>query len=126
LMQKEIEALTHALTKAEKPYVAIVGGAKISDKIELIENFINIANTILIGGAIAYTFFRAKGLETGKSLVESDKIDLAKALLATASKKKVAIELPVDHVVAPGLDSTDAQVTPVEKTPADRMGLDIG
>jgi phosphoglycerate kinase len=126
LMQKEIEALTHALTKAEKPYVAIVGGAKISDKIELIENFINIANTILIGGAMAYTFFRAKGLETGKSLVESDKIDLAKELLAKASQRKVAIELPVDHVVAPGLDSTDAQVTPVDKTPVDRMGLDIG
>src|SRR5262249_11684835 len=67
LMEKEIQALSHALTNAEKPYVAIVGGAKISDKIELIENFINIANTILIGGAMAYTFFRAKGLPTGKS-----------------------------------------------------------
>jgi phosphoglycerate kinase len=126
LMQKELEALHHALTKAEKPYVAIVGGAKISDKIELIENFINIANTILIGGAMAYTFFRAKGLETGKSLVESDKIDLAKELLAKASSKKVAIELPVDHVVAAGLDSAESAVTSVEKTPPDRMGLDIG
>src|SRR6266702_4086747 len=87
LMQKEIESLNHALTKAEKPYVAIVGGAKISDKIELIENFINIANTILIGGTMAYTFFRAKGLETGKSLVEADKIELAKELLAKASRK---------------------------------------
>ena len=126
LMQKEIEALNHALTKAERPYVAIVGGAKISDKIELIENFLNIANTILIGGAMAYTFFRAKGLETGKSLVEVDKIDLAKGLLAAASAKKVSIELPIDHVVAPGLDSTDAQVTSVQNTPPDRMGLDIG
>src|SRR6185295_2242780 len=126
LMQKEIESLHHALTKAEKPYVAIVGGAKISDKIDLIENFINIANTILIGGAMAYTFFRAKGLETGKSLVETDKIDLAKELMAKASQKKVSIELPVDHVVAPGLDSADAEITAVEKTPADRMGLDIG
>jgi phosphoglycerate kinase len=126
LMQKELEALSHALTKAEKPYVAIVGGAKISDKIELIENLLNIATTILIGGAMAYTFFRAKGLETGKSLVEVEKIDLAKELLARASQKKVPIELPVDHVVAPGLDSTDSQVTPVDRTPADRMGLDIG
>jgi phosphoglycerate kinase len=126
LMQKEIESLNHALTKAEKPYVAIVGGAKISDKIELIENFVNIADSILIGGAMAYTFFRAKGIQTGKSLVEADKIDLAKELMAKASKKRVAIELPVDHVVAPGLDSTDAQVVPIDKTPADRMGLDIG
>jgi len=77
LMQKEIESLSHALTKAEKPYVSIVGGAKISDKIELIENFINIANTILIGGAMAYTFLRAKGIGTGKSLVEEDKVGLA-------------------------------------------------
>src|SRR5438552_15187841 len=126
LMQKEIESLNHALTKAEKPYVAIVGGAKISDKIELIENFINIANTILIGGAMAYTFFRAQGLETGRSLVEMDKIDLAKQLLAKAAQKKVGIELPVDHVVAPGIDSSDAQVTSVRQTPPDRMGLDIG
>jgi len=126
LMQKEIESLNHALTKAEKPYVAIVGGAKISDKIELIENFINIANPILIGGAMAYTFFRAKGLGTGTSLVETDKIDLAKRLLMKASDKKVSIELPIDHVVAAGLDSVDAHVTSVERTPPDRMGLDIG
>src|SRR5262245_38396878 len=126
LMQKELEALGHALTNAEKPYVAIVGGAKISDKIELIENFLNIANTILIGGAMAYTLLRAKGIETGKSLVETDKIDLAKDLLARASAKRVSIELPVDHVIASGFDSTDAQVTAVEKTPRDRMGLDIG
>src|SRR5262245_42209334 len=126
LMEKEIEALNRALTKAEKPYVAIVGGAKISDKIELIENFINIANTVLIGGAMAYTFLRAKGLETGKSLVEVDKIDVAKQLMTKASHKRVGIELPVDHVVAEALNSADAQVVSVENTPPDRMGLDIG
>src|SRR3989475_6306179 len=126
LMQKEIEFLTYVLTKAEKPYVAIVGGAKISDKIELIRNFINIANTILIGGAMAYTFLRAKGIGTGKSLVENDKIDLAKDLLEKASHKGVALELPVDHVVAPSLESTSSQVTPVNQTPVDQMGLDIG
>jgi phosphoglycerate kinase len=126
LMQKEIESLNHALTKAEKPYVAIVGGAKISDKIELIENFISIADTILIGGAMAYTFLRAQGLETGKSLVETDKIDLAKQLLAKAAQQKVGIELPVDHIVAQGLGSADAQVTSVRQTPPDLMGLDIG
>src|SRR5215471_15537771 len=126
LKQKEIEALTHALTKAEKPYVAIVGGAKISDKIELVRNFINIANTILIGGAMAYTFLRAKGIPTGKSLVENDKIDLAKDLLQQASEKGVSLELPVDHVVAAGLESTSSQVTAVNQTPSDQMGLDIG
>jgi phosphoglycerate kinase len=126
LLQKEIESLHHALTNAEKPYVAIVGGAKISDKIDLVENFLNIAGTILIGGAMAYTFFRAMGLETGKSLVETDKIDVAKDLLAKASQKNVSIELPVDHVVAPGPDSADGRIASVRETPPDLMGLDIG
>lgn len=126
LMQKEIEALTHALTKAEKPYVAIVGGAKISDKIGLIRSFINIADTILIGGAMAYTFLRAQDLPTGKSLVETDKIDLAKDLLSKASANRVSIELPVDHVVAAGLKSTNSKVTAIDQTPPDEMGLDIG
>ncbi|HEY2383868.1 MAG TPA: phosphoglycerate kinase [Terriglobia bacterium] len=126
LMQKEIESLNHALTKAEKPYVSIVGGAKISDKIELIENFISIADTILIGGAMAYTFLRAKGIQTGKSLVESDKIELAKELMTKAAQRNVSLQLPVDHVVAPALDSSEAKTVPVEQTPADQMGLDIG
>jgi len=125
-MQKEIESLAHALTSAEKPYVAIVGGAKISDKIELIESFINIATSILIGGAMAYTFLRGRGIATGKSLVESDKIDRAKDLLAKARAKNVSLELPVDHVVAPSLESTNSHVTSVTQTPADEMGLDIG
>jgi len=126
LMQKELEALGHALTKAEKPYVAIVGGAKVSDKIELIENFLNLATHILIGGAMAYTFLRAKGIATGKSLVEADKIDLAADLLSRAKSKGVALELPVDHVVATGLDASESQTLPIETTPDDRMGLDIG
>jgi phosphoglycerate kinase len=126
LMQKEIESLNHALTKAEKPYVSIVGGAKISDKIELIENFTSIADTILIGGAMAYTFLRAKGIQTGKSLVESDKVDLARELMSKAVHKNVSLQLPVDHVVAAALDSTDSKVVPVDQTPADQMGLDIG
>jgi phosphoglycerate kinase len=126
LMQKEIECLSHALTKAEKPYVSIVGGAKISDKIELIDNFINIANTILIGGAMAYTFFRAKGVPTGKSLVEEDKIDLARELMRKAAQKNVDLELPVDHVVGQSLNSTEFQTVPITATPPDSMGLDIG
>lgn len=126
LMQKEIEALSHALSGAEKPYVAIVGGAKISDKIELIENFLSVANTILIGGAMSYTILRAKGIGTGKSLVEEDKIEVAKQLLTKATQKNALIELPSDHVVAEGIDSAKTQVTAVTATPPDCMGLDIG
>jgi len=106
--------------------VSIVGGAKISDKIELIENFMSIADTILIGGAMAYTFLRAKGFQTGKSLVESDKIDLAKDLMSKAVHKGVSLLLPVDHVVAAALDSSDSKVVSVDQTPPDQMGLDIG
>jgi phosphoglycerate kinase len=126
LMQKELEALGHALTKAQKPYVAIVGGAKVSDKIELIENFLNLATHILIGGAMAYTFLRARKTATGKSLVEADKIELAADLMSRASAKGVALELPVDHVVASGLDSSESEVVAIDRTPDDRMGLDIG
>ena len=126
LMEKELESLSYALTRAEKPFVAIVGGAKISDKIDLIESFINIANNILVGGAMAYTFLRARGIATGKSLVESEKIALAKDLLAKASTKNVSIELPVDHVVAPGPESAASQVISITETPPDQMGLDIG
>jgi phosphoglycerate kinase len=126
LMQKELDALGHALAKAEKPYVAIVGGAKVSDKIELIENFLNLATEILIGGAMAYTFMRAKKVATGKSLVEVDKIELAGDLLSRAKQKSVGLELPVDHVIAAGLEATESQVTAIDKTPEDRMGLDIG
>ena len=109
LMQKELECLGHALGQAEKPYVSIVGGSKVSDKIELIENFLGLANQILIGGAMAYTFLRAKGIETGKSLVEVDKIDLAKDLMSRAASKGVSLELPVDHVVAASLEEHGVQ-----------------
>jgi phosphoglycerate kinase len=126
LMQKELESLNHALTSAEHPYVAIVGGAKVSDKIELIENFLNLADAILIGGAMAYTFLQAQGIDTARSLVEREKIDLARELLGRAKEKGVAFELPSDHVVATSLDATESEVTPVNRTPADRMGLDIG
>jgi phosphoglycerate kinase len=126
LMQRELEALGHALTRAEKPYVAIVGGAKVSDKIDLIESFLNLATHILIGGAMAYTFLRAKKIATGKSLVEADKIDLAADLLSRAASKGVALELPIDHVVAAGLDATESQVVPIDRTPENLMGLDIG
>jgi len=126
LMQKELESLGHALNRAERPYVSIVGGSKVSDKIELIENFLGLANQILIGGAMAYTFLRAKGIETGKSLVEVEKIDLAKDLMTRAASKGVSLMLPVDHVVAASLKSFESTIFPVAQTPADQMGLDIG
>jgi phosphoglycerate kinase len=126
LMQKELECLGHAIAGAEKPYVSIVGGSKVSDKIELIENFLGLANQILIGGAMAYTFLRAKGMETGKSLVEEDKQDLARDLMARAAEKGVSLELPVDHVVAASLNSTESSIVRVNQTPPDQMGLDIG
>jgi phosphoglycerate kinase len=126
LMRRELEALGRALAGADRPYVAIVGGAKVSDKIELIDNFLNLADAVLIGGAMAYTFLRAQGVDTARSLVERDKIGLAGELLGKAAKKGVVFGLPSDHVVASALDSTESQVTAVDKTPADRMGLDIG
>ena len=127
LMEQELKYLGQAMTNPERPFVAILGGAKVSDKIEVIENLMKIANTMLVGGAMAYTFFRAKGYTTGKSLVEEDKVDLALTLLGEARERHCPIVLPVDHVLARGLeDGAQTQVTGVEGTPADWMGLDIG
>ncbi len=122
LMDKELEYLTKATRNPEHPCIAILGGAKVSDKIEVIENLLNFADRILIGGAMAYTFMRAQGKQTGKSLVEEDKIQLAGELLAKAGDKLV---LPADHVVAAELKA-GADFEVVEDIPADRMGLDIG
>ncbi|HEV2315364.1 MAG TPA: phosphoglycerate kinase [Candidatus Acidoferrales bacterium] len=127
LMEQELEYLGKALTSPERPFVAILGGAKVSDKIEVIQNLLKIANTILIGGAMAYTFFRAKGFTTGKSLVEEDKTDLALTLLGEAVERGSRIVLPVDHVLARSTEEgAQTQLSGVEGTPADWMGLDIG
>lgn len=127
LMEQELEYLGKALTNPERPFLAILGGAKVSDKIEVIQNLIKIANAILIGGAMAYTFFRAKGFTTGKSLVEEDKIDLALTLLGEAIERGCRIALPVDHILARSTEEgAQTQLTGVEGTPADWMGLDIG
>ncbi len=122
LMDKELEYLTLATKNPPRPCVAILGGAKVSDKIEVIENLMKVVDRLLIGGAMAYTFMRAQGLETGKSLVEEDKIDLARNLLAAAGDK---ILLPVDHVVAAEFKEGAANHT-VEAIPAGEMALDIG
>src|SRR6201997_2441243 len=127
LMEKELAYLGKAVTNPARPFVAILGGAKVSDKIEVVENLMKIADAMLIGGGMAYTFAKAQGLPIGKSLVENDKIDLAKRLLAEAKAKKFKLLLPMDHVVAPEFKA-DAKPTTcdVSATPADQMGLDIG
>ena len=123
LIQKELKFLGDAISNPKRPFVAILGGAKVSDKIEVIEQLLSKADTLLIGGAMAYTFFLAQGKEIGKSLVERDKVDLAKGLLAKAGGK---IKLPVDNVVASEMTDT-AQTKIVEgNIPADLEGFDIG
>ena len=127
LMEKELAYLGKAVTNPARPFVAVLGGAKVSDKIEVVENLMKIADTMLIGGGMAYTFEKAQGLPIGKSLVENDKIELAKRLLAEAKAKGFKFLLPLDHVVALELKA-DARATicEVSATPADQMGLDIG
>ena len=124
LMEKELKYLGLALEAPEHPFVAVLGGAKVSDKIEVIENLLPRVDALLIGGGMAYTFLRAKGLPTGKSLVEEDKIELAKSLLARSADK---IRLPQDHVVASAFkEDAERKVLPVDQIPDGWMGLDIG
>jgi phosphoglycerate kinase len=128
LMDKELKYLGEAVNSPVRPFVAIIGGAKVSDKIEVIENLLTKVDTLLIGGAMAYTFFKAQGLPVGKSLVENDRLDSAKDVAARAKVRGVALELPLDHVVAPKLEAgAPTEVLAVtDATIGDRMGLDIG
>lgn len=126
LLEQELSYLGKALTDPERPFLAILGGAKVTDKIDVIQNLMKIANTMLIGGAMAYTFFRARRITTGKSLVEDDKTSLALTLLGEAIERGFRIVLPVDHVLARSPDDPQTQIATVEATPADWMGLDIG
>lgn len=125
LVEKEVKNLDLVLKNPEKPYVAILGGAKVSDKINVIENLINIVDKIVIVGAMAFTFLKAEGVSVGKSLVEDDKIDFTKELLQKAKAKNVEIILPIDFVVADEV-SEDAEAETVKEIPTDKMGLDIG
>src|SRR5579862_5023510 len=125
LMMRELDALRSVTDNPARPLVAIMGGAKVSDKIGLIKNLLNKADAILIGGAMAYTFLKANGTAVGRSRVEDDKLELARELLAEAARKGVKIALPSDHIVA---SAPEAGATPhtVTEIPSEMMGLDIG
>lgn len=128
LLEKEIEFLGNVVENPEKPYVAILGGAKVSDKIGVIENLITKADKLIIGGAMMFTFWKAKGYETGNSLVEEDKVDLAKELMERAEKHGVELILPVDALVAEKMEKgvQTKTVSAQEGVPEGMMGLDIG
>jgi phosphoglycerate kinase len=124
LLQKELDHLSPLLTNPKRPFVTILGGAKVSDKIGVIRNLLPKVETLLIGGGMAYTFLQAKGVGIGKSLVERDKVSLAKELLAQAAAHGVSTRLPLDHITGDSEKNNPAVCT--GDIPADRMGLDIG
>lgn len=127
LVAKEIESLGKAVNNPERPYVVVLGGSKVSDKLGVIANLLSKADKLIVGGGMAYTFLAAKGYEVGNSLLEKDQIDTVKGYIETAEKNGVELLLPVDTVVAPyfGADAP-ATVVPSTEIPADQMGLDIG
>jgi phosphoglycerate kinase len=127
LMEKELAYLGKAISNPERPFVAILGGAKVSDKIEVVENLMKIADVLLIGGGMAYTFLKAQGKTIGKSLVENEKLDLAKKILDDARARNFKFLLPVDNVIAPEFKpDAPATIVDVGAMPGDQMGLDIG
>ncbi len=127
LMQKELDYLGKAIAQPQRPFTAILGGAKISGKIDVIQNLLDKVDTLIIGGGMAYTFYKARGLEIGTSLVEEDKIELAKELLTKFENVTANVILPDDVIVAPDFDNDSPQTeVPVTEMPADQQGLDIG
>lgn len=127
LVEKEVSIMGKALDDPERPFVAILGGAKVSDKIGVIENLLSKVNAIIIGGGMAFTFLKAKGYEVGTSLLEEDKVQLAKDLMEKAKENGVAMVLPVDVVVAKEFkNDTSFKTVPADGIPSDMMGLDIG
>jgi len=127
LMEKEIQYLGKLLENPEKPFIAILGGAKVSDKIGVIQNLLGRVDEILVCGAMAYTFLRARGLSVGRSLTEEDKVKTAEEILSRAESRGVKIFLPVDHIVAKAAEpDVETMSVTSEKMPAELMGLDIG
>jgi phosphoglycerate kinase len=126
VMESEISALERLRTADVHPFVAVLGGAKVSDKIGVLEALLDRVDALLIGGAMANTFLAAQGLTMGKSLVEADKLALARSLIQRAQDRRVKLLLPTDLVVAPSLDAESGQVVPIAEVPADAMALDIG
>ncbi len=126
LLQREAEMLGAVSENPAKPYVLILGGAKVSDKIAIVGNLLNKATTILIGGGMAYTFLKAQGKEIGKSLCDEERLEFSRDTLRKATQMGVKILLPVDSVVASGMDATDVSIASSDNMPADKMGLDIG
>ena len=127
LLEKEIEYLGKALENPEKPFVVILGGAKVSDKIDVIENLLKKANVLLIGGGMAYTFLKAQGTPIGKSKLEEDKIEVAKETLEKAKKVKVNVVLPVDHLVVDNIDTpAKIETTKDQNIPEGMIAVDIG
>jgi phosphoglycerate kinase len=127
LMERELAYLGKTLSAPEHPFVAVLGGAKVSDKIEVVENLMKIADAMLIGGGMAYTLLKAQGIAVGKSIVEADKLELASRVLADARSKKFRLLLPVDHVVGAEFRAdTQKRTVRVGETPDGWMGLDIG
>ena len=126
LIQKELKFLGDAVETPERPFVAILGGAKVSDKINVINNLLEKVDTLIIGGGMAYTFLKAQGYEVGSSLVEEDKVEYAKEMLAKAEEKGVKLLLPVDHRVAKEFKDVEAVVTEDQNIAEGFMGLDIG
>jgi phosphoglycerate kinase len=127
LMEKELAYIGKAISNPTRPFVAIIGGAKVSDKIEVVENLMKIADAMLIGGGMAYTFLKAQGLAIGKSLVEEDKLDLARKILADVKQKNFKLLLPLDNVITPEFKAdAPTKIVEVAAIPPDQMGLDIG
>jgi phosphoglycerate kinase len=127
LMERELAYIGKAISNPTRPFVAILGGAKVSDKIEVVENLMKIADAMLIGGGMAYTFLKAQGVGIGKSLVEEDKLDLARKILADVKQKNFRLLLPLDNVVTPEFKAdAPTKIVEVSAIPADQMGLDIG
>ena len=126
LIEKEVKMLDQLLESPKRPYIAVLGGAKVSDKIAVIEKLIDLVDGFIIGGAMAYTFLKARNTSIGKSLVEADKLNYAREMMARIEAREKTLLLPVDHIVASDFSATVGEVTSGPTIPDDKMALDIG